>query len=341
MAGRHVVQQIRQLRPDYPATNPELNSRGLANRDMYCYRNSVIQSLMHVPKVLYFFEKHKETHEVPEPGCLSCILRTLSNDYWGQSPNLHTDVVQFDRWFNNKFHSFNNHDQQDADDFYGVFINYLHERDYLHPLEFRALFGMQVSRQTVFKHNDCGHSPLTSLDVVNVAGISLNLLQPAEGLSFNQYLHTHFNEPIEKTCACNTNRKEDGMIVTRIDEAPEVLKINIARVGWRDVRGAWAPKQFLIRNKVDIPLYIDLSPFATHPADQQPGTFYYKLQCMVVHTGPSPNAGHYTAIVTAPTGVKHINDMEIERSRLADMVEGKVGRTSKTVFILFYQRVRE
>ena len=55
-------------------------SRGLQNTQNLCYRNSVLQALLHVPKFVNWLEQDHSSCTIAR--CVACSLRTLCFRYW-------------------------------------------------------------------------------------------------------------------------------------------------------------------------------------------------------------------------------------------------------------------
>ena len=60
-------------------------SRGLDNPGTLCYRNSIIQALLHAPKFVYWLENSR--HDCTVRKCVACALRALCIRYWDEPLN--------------------------------------------------------------------------------------------------------------------------------------------------------------------------------------------------------------------------------------------------------------
>ena len=110
------------------------SSKGFFNRHVMCYRNSMIQALLHAPKLVNWLE---EFHPpcAQESRCIICALRQLSLQYW-QTSSVPQDLNQkmnqlesnlrgtlaFTNWTWSR--------QQDANEFFLHLVNSMIER---HP----------------------------------------------------------------------------------------------------------------------------------------------------------------------------------------------------------------
>ena len=98
-------------------------SKGLPNRSNTCYRNSVIQAVLHLPILLFCLEAHNDC-SIDE--CTICALRQLYLSYWDikqQSKHTIIRVAQLERNLRGNKNAFQGQgwqwsEQQDAGEFY-------------------------------------------------------------------------------------------------------------------------------------------------------------------------------------------------------------------------------
>ena len=60
---------------------PRFKAYGIENPGVLCYRNSLIQSLFHIPKFANWLKFHHPRCPLPLE-CTACLLRNLLNMYW-------------------------------------------------------------------------------------------------------------------------------------------------------------------------------------------------------------------------------------------------------------------
>ena len=108
-------------------------SQGLFNRGVMCYRNSILQTLLHVPSFIEWLEQH-QPHERQNYHCTICALRQLAAVFWSQAHST-KDVTQnvnsletvlrngtiFSKWRWGR--------QQDANEFYLHLVSAMLEGD--------------------------------------------------------------------------------------------------------------------------------------------------------------------------------------------------------------------
>ena len=126
------------------AESPEISARwqrqsaspsppkGFSNAHVMCYRNSMIQALLHVPKLVNWLEDYHDTCP-KENRCTICAFQRLSLHYWQTHPNSKdvnqsmasltanlktTATLRTWRWGR----------QQDANEFYMFLVNAMIER---------------------------------------------------------------------------------------------------------------------------------------------------------------------------------------------------------------------
>ena len=109
-------------------------SKGFFNRHVMCYRNSMIQALLHAPKLVNWME---ECHPSCAQGnrCTICALRSLSIQYWHPSYVAKDIDHKMDQLESNlrgtsAFTSWSWRRQQDANEFFLHLVNSMIER---HP----------------------------------------------------------------------------------------------------------------------------------------------------------------------------------------------------------------
>ena len=69
-----------RLLPEGP---PQFEPQGIRNPGILCYRNSLIQSLFHTPKVANWLKfNHAASGCQAGPNCVACAIRDLLDEYW-------------------------------------------------------------------------------------------------------------------------------------------------------------------------------------------------------------------------------------------------------------------
>lgn len=106
--------------------------KGFSNAHVMCYRNSMIQALLHIPKLVNWLEENHDTCP-KENRCTICAFQRLSLLYWQTQPNAKdvnqsmasltanlktTATLRTWRWSR----------QQDANEFYMFLVNAMIER---------------------------------------------------------------------------------------------------------------------------------------------------------------------------------------------------------------------
>ena len=109
-------------------------SRGFFNRHVMCYRNSMVQALMHTPKLVNWLEYH---HPIcaQDNRCTACALKKLSLQYWHASStaedvNRMMNSLESNLRKTSAFATWSWRRQQDANEYYLHLINSIIER---HP----------------------------------------------------------------------------------------------------------------------------------------------------------------------------------------------------------------
>lgn len=107
-------------------------------------------------------------------------------------------------------------------------------------------------------------------------------------------LHDHFNDDVGGN-TCNRCGQQPKIFrrMRRMQTAPELLNIHLARTGW----DANLARPFKSNSIVDAPEFLDVSRYL-EPHIFAPGTrVLYRLASVVSHAGESAHSGHYVSYV--------------------------------------------
>lgn len=66
-------------------------TKALENPGLLCYRNAVLQCLLHTPEFLHYLDR-QDRCTTPGDNCVFCALRALAREYWsnGEDERLHS-----------------------------------------------------------------------------------------------------------------------------------------------------------------------------------------------------------------------------------------------------------
>lgn len=158
------------------------------------------------------------------------------------------------------------------------------------------------------------------------SGISLGI-QNSKSSRIEDHLDASWaHDEVQPTCGCGASAT-----VTRkqtIVAAPEVLAIHLKRFEYR-ITGALAK----INTPVRYGSELDLARYADKTLDVSKG-LKYRLLAVVAHMG-SLNSGHYIAFGRSSAGVFCLDDDDVSKAEVADLL---FPPKPFTPYILFYTR---
>ncbi|KAK6001366.1 hypothetical protein QM012_002697 [Aureobasidium pullulans] len=277
--------------------------KGLSNPSQWCYRRSVLQSLIALPQLFNILdESHKNC---PKQGrCVTCAMRQLLTSYHTTPGSVGSQLSALDgairatgrssepRW------SAISQTQEDSHDFLQYLLGTFEKAKGIDKDHFASLF--RIKHKISWGCDGCKKVHTHS----DPPGFSLSVPIPnRSGVSLTDCLNTYHRESnVTIRCdKCKKNAKRTRIF--KLDNAPDVLPIQLMRFGY-GARGPTKNKQH-----VDFPEELDLSPWALNQS--QPSK--YRLQAIVAHSG-SLKFGHYIAYVRGTDGIKEISDSSVSSS---------------------------
>ncbi|KAG9649337.1 cysteine proteinase, partial [Aureobasidium melanogenum] len=293
----------RKTSKSWPASVGKQKIKGLSNPSQWCYRRSVLQSLIALPQLFNLLdESHKSC---PKQGrCVTCAMRQLITSYHTSAGSVGGQLSALDgairvtgrssepRW------SAISQTQEDSHDFLQYLLGTIEKAKGIDKDQFAALF--RVKHKISWVCEGCKKVHTHS----DPPGFSLSVPIPnRSGVSLADCLNTYHRESnVTIRCdKCKKNAKRTRIF--KLDNAPDVLPIQLMRFGY-GARGPTKNKQH-----VDFPEELDLSPWALDQS--QPSK--YRLQAIVAHSG-SLKFGHYIAYVRGADGIKEISDSSVSNS---------------------------
>lgn len=280
---------------------------GFRNPMNYCYRRSMMQSLVNVPQFGAFLRYHRNLigSSGCREGCLVCSFRVLyqaSNDQ--ESGSIARSVANVDKsirmlkpspgaWTRNQ-------EQADSHEFLLAIVRQILEdyeklpvRPDLDPAALvRGMFMLQSIWSWTCKLPQC-HAP-SSPRVEEEFGFQLGLgRDDGSTVSLEELIKSSAMDVVEPRCEqCNTKAAQTRWMSIRA--APEILFIQLKRFEPVDMMGRSYKKN---KRKVKIPELLDLSRYLeSRSSQQQTGKLHYRLNSVVCHSG-SLKFGHYVAYV--------------------------------------------
>ncbi|KAI9849411.1 MAG: hypothetical protein M1838_000154 [Thelocarpon superellum] len=328
-----------------------------------CYRHSVIQCLLHLPK----FGNWLVQDHLPEGcsvdgvrNCILCHLRTLYTVYWSESRS----QVSVRKALNLVYNALKNlgwaaggeFEQQDADEFLTFLLGAIALRvdeirdvldQYRNKDVMNLLFGIQLRS---FLHCKCKKTaPSITLDTDRSIRVGLGKAR-AKG-TLHEYVKAHMSDDIDDYQCDGCHKRVRVTRQSTIHEAPEVLILSLRRFA---TSGSGTRKD---DRRVRFTQWLDLGAHVTHPATQRP--LKYRLVATINHragriteprrgarggsrqSGDSLNAGgHYITAARGWNGKWSMLDDERVTSIESDVAAWpEKSRPGFTPYVLLYTRV--
>ena len=291
------------LSKSWPSSVGKPKIKGLSNPSQWCYRRSVLQSLIATPQLFNLLDQcHRSC---PKQGrCVTCAMRQLLISYHTSAGGVGSQLGALDgairatgrssdpRW------SAISQTQEDSHDFLQYLLNTFEKAKGIDKDQFASLF--RIKHKISWVCGDCKKTHTHS----DPPSVSLSVPIPDRpSVSLADCLNTYHREP-NVTIRCDKCKKNTKRTrVFQVDNAPEVLPIQLMRFGF----GARGPTKN--KKHVDFPEELDLSPWVVDKSKPSK----YRLQAIVAHSG-SLKFGHYIAYVRGADGIKEISDSSVTNS---------------------------
>lgn len=313
-----------KISKSWPAEVSKQRVKGLSNPGNFCYRRSLLQSLLCVPQFFNILSSHSQCKK----PCVTCALRQLSVAYQttpeGSSAN--SAVSAFDKAVaatgkksDPRWTSISPTRQDDSH----LFLLYLLETvekskgvpkdDFasVYKIKHRATWTCKFCKKV---HINDGSNPASVSLQVPIVGGTLSTCLDA--------LHTE-DDTLIRCDGCKKQAKRVRSL--QISSAPEVLTVQLKRFS----------NQGRAMNKnsryVSTPEVLDLAPWAVDKATP----LRYRLQAVVLQVG-GLNSGHYIAYIKSANGWKEISDSHVDSMDISKLKIKE--RTGMTPYILTYVR---
>ncbi|KAF4675088.1 hypothetical protein FOL47_008263 [Perkinsus chesapeaki] len=327
---------------------------GLRNQGNTCYLNSVLQCLSYVSTFAQASEAriHEKTCARKRAGvwCGLCnlsrlICRIHQSHGGGGSCIIPTEIL---RHLNIYFARFRPGRQEDAHDALRQLIDTCIRSEALPPKisasaqNKKAPFVAPLVSQTTMLGQMFGYHTAQRITCANCGHVSstfhfdLDISLPINRCrTLDECLSRYFAPEIFKEqnaykcskCKRNVTAKK----TTRLYDAPMNLTLSFKRYGYGRFGGHRQKDGHFVKYDKEL----DLTKFITNKEDGSNTACKYLLSGVLVHSGATPNLGHYYAFVRNPAGFWYCCDDESVTPAKEHTV------LSQQAYILFYERKRQ
>ncbi|XP_057433562.1 ubiquitin carboxyl-terminal hydrolase 20-like isoform X2 [Lotus japonicus] len=272
---------------------------GVRNLGSTCFMSSILQCLTHTIKLFQGLRSY--THDCPGDAgefCVFCALRSHMESCFTPARSVVWPIFLADnlKQFSAGFKRGN---QEDAQDFMNRALNKLQGCfSEGHPNLVGEIFGGRYVSQ--LRCSNCGHCSETFEAIIDLSLGIENIYTIQDALE--SYTKV---EKVGGKSTCNSCKQvvsmEKQLLLT---QTPSVAALHLKRFRG----GGISVKK--IENHVFFTLELDLQPY-TFGAENHNVELKYDLYAVVVHTGNSPNSGHYFCFVrSAPDKWHKLDDSE-------------------------------
>ncbi|KAK5703402.1 hypothetical protein LTR17_022131 [Elasticomyces elasticus] len=335
---------------------------GLYNSGNMCYRNALLQCLLHTP-VFYnclgriHFKCSKQADQ-----CVTCALQALAHDYWlnrnpqDPQPNfpnntariLHQAVINTCPLDDDFAENADGSEQADPIEFLTFLKKRLIEAEDPHTNRVDSVLQMQIEQTGTCTEQNCGfqNPPETIESYLTSVAMADNRAVYNE-LSLLGCVKATFKENVQARCEGCAAKKlkpvtQDSTraLERRIVKAPALLAIQLQRVVY-DATDPLGVVQRKLSNNVPFDEDLDLSEFT-----KDGSSLKYRLHGVIGHRGDTTDEGHYIASVKDHdgTGFSIVNDHLVRRNYAGSFMEMRDPRTRPNgtrcpPYIFIYQQV--
>ncbi|KAH8593345.1 hypothetical protein B0O99DRAFT_596566 [Bisporella sp. PMI_857] len=301
--------------------------QGMSNPNILCYRNSLLQAVLHQPKLVnWFVQNHGPDDCCVESGtrCLNCLVKRVIEEYWiGKDSEFSKILSTLDTSFKKAgWVVGGNNGQGDPDELANWLFGVL--RDEL-PTTGRSSLDslMYITTASVVTCAKCGHISRSTDHKDRV--LSIPIKPRIQKGAVSSYLTKYMIETVEDYKCESCSDKSDKTRRILISHAPDVLAVQLKRFEWNGAKDS---------AMVGINLTLDLDLYSEAKATE-PQRMTYRLNSVVKHAGNS-GFGHYICSALGPDNKWYtFDDQGVSRSSVIDATQQ---RGKFTPYLLFYQR---
>ncbi|KAJ5539210.1 Peptidase C19 ubiquitin carboxyl-terminal hydrolase 2 [Penicillium frequentans] len=333
--------------PDWPAGLAAATHIGFVNKGTDCYQIVTFQMLLHLPAFLNWLDYYHDQHVEGKKGCKTgvmtlacklCHIRNLYHSCWNGEGSHQTsfdnlaNTILFD--WNKKYGEHKG--QQDAAEFWTeVYEQFLGDMMDILQIDLASLFRLfTVTNRVCVGENACKAKWLQSEHDM------LRVQFPVEAGDTTQLaLHKVIQQWFKKRdvgLKCN-ECMNDRFDKDYFQQTPECLIVHLNRIKLDSEGHSSKIKSRILMSEV---LQLDgvcFDPNIVAPEEK----VYYELTSVIMHTGSSPNLGHYYIFAKGPGGKwARIDDENIQRFNTFEEWATR-SKAATDAYIFAYRRITE
>ncbi|KAF8468366.1 hypothetical protein BDZ91DRAFT_722512 [Kalaharituber pfeilii] len=321
---------------EFPLSHDRLVAKGINNKGLWCYRNSVIQALVHVPAIFDFLTNQHTQEKCPQPGkgCICCLLRVFTRNHFGDeraTNNKQRTLEMIDKILGGEFARTGfRHEQQDADEYVVHLLDKAVEqlkngkKNIKTPLE--DLLEITTTQSVVCRNPKCKHRSQTKSRSNSVRA---KMPRAQQIVQLDGLVNDLTAPEIIKDYKCEKCGKLGATIKRKFAELPPALMVHVNRGGKPNFRG----------QAIKLNNWLQFEPEMT--LETNDGELHqYELRSVVSHIGQSLNSGHYVCFGRNPNGStwSMCDDSNVSTIPESKFRGGKDGKPRFSAYILMYAK---
>ncbi|KAI1007502.1 hypothetical protein K3495_g726 [Podosphaera aphanis] len=305
---------------------PTSAQKGIYNPAVLCYRNSLLQALLHSPKVVNWLRTYHGLEKCALRGssCVACRLLAVFESYWGSTPkDLLYATKELDKAFRlTGWQGGRTGRQEDPEEQFVWLAKVLSEQ--LPTMQFDAFEAIsRFMLNSTTKCSSCGYMSVNKGEVEGT--ISVDLQPRIKHGTMADYLEPYFSYRVEGFKCDGCSSRSQKLRTRAIHYQPETLVIQLKRFGW-DGR----------KNSIPIPFSSSLS-LDKYRSEENTSCCEYDLSAIICHSG-GMNSGHYVCRAKGPDDRwMKFDDLQVSKITQEQALHPGI-KNGWTPYLFFYQR---
>lgn len=322
---------------EFPTKMQNFTAKGIPNKGLFCYRNSIIQALMHVPAIHDYLSKHNQPNgdKCPCPGtsCICCLLREFTNVHFSDEKGINKKqkaLELIDKLLGGDFAKIGcRHEQQDADEYAIRMLDKAVEQQKKRNKKGRAalekLLEITTTQEVICSNKNCKHRSQTKSHNTSLRAKMAGRSQAPVRL------HDLVNDlgatETIKDYKCEKCGKLGAIIKRKFTKLPPALMVHVNRGGKTNFRGQ--AKKLNNWLQFEPEMFLQTSDGVSHN---------YVLRSVVSHKGSTLNSGHYVCFGRNPDRKtwSMCDDTTVQQIPETRFRGGKEGGPKFSAYILMY-----